>query len=288
MKDIYQVALLFVLLTCSFCTPKSEGQPDEEQVTEEIEPAEPIRVYVFEVGDILIKDISLFNPGVDEGKQVQFTNSAYLIRHPKGTLIWDTGLPDALADNPEGNDAPNFLMKMPQRLTDQLDEIGVDPATIDYLAVSHEHGDHIGNMDLFTNATLLLQEEEYQSLFENEEREPSALDSLKSNPYIKLRGDHDVFGDSTVMIMRTPGHTAGHQVLFLDLPQTGPVVLSGDLYHFSKNRENRGVPSFNFDKDQTLASMDRIEEFIEKKNATLWIQHEMQHEGMKWSPEYYQ
>ncbi|MDH3709891.1 MAG: N-acyl homoserine lactonase family protein [Cyclobacteriaceae bacterium] len=287
MKLFFYLLMLSLFFTFSLCSGPKSHEEDTAESTEEIRELSPLTLYAFEVGDILIKDISIFNPGVDEGQQAQFTNSAYLIKHDKGTLIWDTGLPDALADTPEGNDAPGFLMKMPKRLSDQLAEINVDPQTIDYLAVSHEHGDHIGNMGMFTTATILLQEEEYISLFENEERPASALDSLKGNAYVKLKDDHDVFGDGSVMIIRAPGHTAGHQVLYVNLPETGPVVLSGDLYHFSKNRELKGVPSFNSDKEQTLASMEMVEKFLVDNNATLWIQHEMQHEGVKWSPEFY-
>ncbi len=284
MKLTFSSILLFGILMLVNCTPNTNQGDDSGQT--EIKEI-PLTMYVFNGGEILVKDMSLFNPGVDEGKQITFTNTAYLIKHPKGTLIWDTGLPDALADNPEGDDNQNFLMKMPERLADQLKAIDVDPEYIDYAAISHEHGDHIGNLPLFTNATLLLQEEEYSSLFENANRPAGALDSLKRNAYIKLNGDHDVFGDGKVIIVRAIGHTAGHQMLFVDLPETGPVLLSGDLYHFEKNRENRGVPSFNWDKEQTLASMDLIDQFLTEHNASLWIQHDMHDPQVKWAPDYY-
>lgn len=258
------IALMFL----SACGAKNSD--DKKKVKEE-EPG--LKVYAFEVGDILVKDISLFNAGVDAGQSKQFTNTAYLIRHPKGDLVWDTGLPDALAEAADGNDSPGFLMKMPKTLSSQLQGIDYNAADVDFIAVSHLHGDHIGNMNLFTGATVILQEEEYAGLFEGAQPNP-AVAALVSNKAIKLKGDHDVFGDGSVVIMRTPGHTAGHQVLFLNLPETGPVVLSGDLWHFSKNRELRGVPQFNVDADATLASMDRVEAFLKEKNATLWIQHD--------------
>ena len=99
-----------------------------------------LKMYVFTVGDILVKDISQFSPGIDEGLSKQFTNSAYLIRHEKGDLIWDTGLPDGLNQNPDGNDAGNFVMKMPKTLSSQLQEIGLDPSEVDYLGLSHLMG----------------------------------------------------------------------------------------------------------------------------------------------------
>lgn len=285
MKQINNPLLFLLLLPLIGC---GGPKPGENVVSVETEIAkDPITMYVFEVGEILVKDLALFNPGVDEGKQTTFTNTAYLIKHPKGMLIWDTGLPDALAEVPEGNDSPGFLMKMSKTLSDQLAAIAVDPVNVDYAAVSHEHGDHIGNLPLFTDAILLLQEEEYSNLFENENRPASELDSLKSNAYIKLKGDHDVFGDGKVILKRAVGHTAGHQMLFVDLAETGPVLLSGDLYHFAKNRENRGVPSFNWDKAQTLISMEVMEQFIKDQNARLWIQHDMHDTQVKWAPDYY-
>jgi N-acyl homoserine lactone hydrolase len=264
-KQVMAVAMISVLSSCG-------GAKTTTTETEQVaKPA--IQVYAFNVGDILVKDISLFNPGVDVGQPMQFSNTAYLIRHPKGDLIWDTGLPDGLSQMAEGNDSEAFLMKMPVTLASQLEAIGVAPSEVEFLAVSHLHGDHIGNVNMFTNATVILQKEEYDALF-NGETPVAEVADLKVNPSVQLTGDHDVFGDGSVVIKRAPGHTPGHQVLFLDLAETGPVVLSGDLYHFAKNRELRGVPAFNTSKEESLASMDAIEAFIKEKNATLWIQHD--------------
>lgn len=282
MESIRTVSALCLLavLALSACGGGSSNSTQEE-ASEKPE----IKMYAFEVGDILVKDISLFNKGVDEGQSMQFTNTAYLIRHPKGDLIWDTGLSDELAAAPDGNESAGFKMKMPKTLSGQLAEIGMEPADVEFLAVSHQHGDHTGNMNLFTRATLVLQEEEYEGLFNSQLANPS-VDSLRNNQAIKLKADHDLFGDGSVVLMRTPGHTTGHQVLFVDLPETGPVVLSGDLWHFAKNRELRGVPQFNSDSTATLASMDKIEAFLKESGAKLWIQHDYaQQQGIPHSPE---
>jgi glyoxylase-like metal-dependent hydrolase (beta-lactamase superfamily II) len=277
LKFVMALAIVTVITACG------GAKTSTTDVEEVVKPA--IQVYAFAVGDILVKDISLFNPGVDEGQTRQFTNTAYLIRHPKGDLIWDTGLPDGLNQMAEGNDSEGFLMKMPVTFASQLEAIGVAPTEVEFIAVSHLHGDHIGNANMFTNATVLLQKEEYEVLF-NGETPVAEVAALKANPNVQLNGDHDVFGDGSVVIKRAPGHTPGHQVLFLDLIETGPIVLSGDLYHFSKNRELRGVPSFNTSKEETLASMDAIEAFIKEKNATLWIQHDLeQQQGIPHAPE---
>lgn len=284
MKKLNYIISL-ALAVCIFSACSTGTKSDQSTAKEEVkEPT--VKVYAFTVGDILVKDISLFNPGVDTGQTKKFTNSAYLIRHEKGDLMWDSGLPDMLAGAPEGNDSPGFLMKMPKTLSSQLAEINVTPEEIEYFAISHLHGDHTGNANMFTASTLLFQEEEYAALFEGESVNPS-FDSLKNNKAIKLTGDHDVFGDGSVIIKRAPGHTPGHQVLFLNLAEYGPVVISGDLYHFTKNRELRGVPAFNSDKEQTLQSMDSIEAFIKEKNAKLWIQHDLeQNQTLPHAPEF--
>ncbi|HET6341947.1 MAG TPA: N-acyl homoserine lactonase family protein, partial [Gemmatimonadota bacterium] len=107
--------------------------------------------------------------------------------------------------------------------------------------------------------------------------------------FLIIEGDHDVFGDGTVRIISTPGHTPGHQSLFVDLPVTGPIVLSGDLYHFRVSRELRRVPTFNVDPDATLASMDRVEGLVEETGAELWIEHELaRFEELKKAPEFYE
>ncbi len=232
-----------------------------------------LHMYVFDVGDLKIFDISNWNPGVDVGKSVKFACPAYLIRHPKGDLMWDTGLNDGIAALAEGSANSSFVAKLHRTLISQMTEIQVSPADVEYLAVSHLHSDHIGNVNLFRNATLIVQEEEYEGMFGGSHALP-LVDSLKNNKVIKLKGDLDVFGDGSVIIKRAPGHTAGHQVLFVNLADIGPIVLSGDLYHFSKNRELKGVPRFNFNKELTLKSMEEIEAFIRQKNAQLWIQHD--------------
>ena len=247
--------------------------------------AKNLKLYVFDVGEILIKDVSIFGSGETGAKLL--TNSAYLIRHPKGDLIWDTGFPDSLAAIPDGLDSEMATIKMSLTLEAQLSGIGMSPSDVEYLALSHLHPDHVGNSNLFTNAELLFQQEEYDSLFLGKSANPDVA-NLTSNSFTKLRGDHDVFGDETVVIKRAPGHTNGHQVLYVNLPETGPIVLSGDLFITTQQRFSKGVPVFNVDQEQTLATMNDIESFLEEKKATLWIQHDPeQNKTIKRSPEFY-
>lgn len=252
-----------------------------------------LKLYVFDCGDIESRDVSMFSPGFDQGKKKQLVDRCYLIDHPKGKMLWDTGLYDQL---PEGGievwDGA-FHLSVKTTLQSQLDTIGIKPADIDYLGISHFHGDHTGNANLFADARLIIQQEEFDAAFgptpDKFGFQPDSYQQLKPENAVKLTGDHDVFGDGRVVVKRAIGHTPGHQVLFVDLPDTGPLVLSGDLYHFTKNREFKRVPAFNFSQPQTLAAMDEIETFIKEQKATLWIQHDKeQNESIALAPAYHQ
>ncbi|MFY0702056.1 MAG: N-acyl homoserine lactonase family protein [Bermanella sp.] len=252
-----------------------------------------LTLHVFECGNVEVKDISIFSPGVDEGKTKFLTNSCYLIQHEKGNMIWDTGLPDALEGKGGEAFGGKLLLTVTNPLSKQLDEINVNPQQVDFIGISHFHGDHTGNANLFENASLFIQQAEYDAAFGEDPSKfgfnPPSYAQLDKSKIKVLDGDHDVFGDGSVVIKAAPGHTPGHQVLFLNLDETGPVVLSGDLYHFTKNREHKRVPSFNFDKEQTLAAMDVIEQFVDAEGAQFWIQHDKeQNQTIKHSPEFYQ
>jgi glyoxylase-like metal-dependent hydrolase (beta-lactamase superfamily II) len=216
------------------------------------------------------------------------------VAHPKGTLIWDTGLPDELVKAPQGTTVMNlFTLYMPKTLAEQLKEIGYAPDAIDYMGISHMHFDHVANSSLFTKATLLMQKEEYDAAFgptpDKFGFDPKSYPTLHKNPVKTLQGDHDVFGDGSVTIKRTLGHTPGHQALYVKLPKAGNVLLSGDLVHFTENWEKRYVPSFNFDKAVSVQTMTDVEKFLKDNRAMLWIQHDLeQNAAIKHSPAYYE
>lgn len=207
-------------------------------------------------------------------------------------LLWDTGLVDTIGS--KGIDVWNgaFNMRVEKTLGSQLDEIGISPKDIAYLAMSHSHSDHTGNANRFKSSTLIIQEEEYDAIFSDKAKElgfePETYKDLKNSKTIKINGDYDVFGDGQVIIKRAIGHTPGHQMLYVNLKESGPIILSGDLYHFTKNRDHSRVPSFNFSKEDTLKSMKEIEKFIKDKKAKLWIQHDLeQNKTINHSPAYY-
>jgi N-acyl homoserine lactone hydrolase len=244
------------------------------------------KLYILNCGEGVSGDISRWSPGVNVGKSMDFVDNCYLIHHTQGWLLWDTGVTDAIAAMPDGQapaDPKATHWRRPKTLASQLEGLGVKPADIKYVAVSHTHPDHVGNIKMFPQSTVLVQKAEYDW--------PTPFGQTLhavASPLNKLEGDHDVFGDGSVTIIATAGHTPGHQSLLVKLPKTGALVLSGDAVHFKSNWENRGVPSMNTDKDKTLASMQRIADMLAKEKAQLWINHDKaQRDSLKMAPDFY-
>jgi glyoxylase-like metal-dependent hydrolase (beta-lactamase superfamily II) len=243
------------------------------------------KLYVLDCGHISATDQSRWSPGVNVGVPIELSDNCYLIHHAQGWFLWDTGLPDALAALPDGAKDPNtgFVTKRAKTLASELDALGVKASDIKAMAISHTHPDHVGNVEEFPQAMLYVQKAEYDW--------PNANGTPRfkpEHPVTKLEGDHDVFGDGSVVIISTPGHTPGHQSLLVRLPKTGVVVLSGDAAHFKANWDNRRVPGPNFNKEQTLASMQRIADVLAKEHGQLWINHDQpQTDAQKKPPDYY-
>jgi N-acyl homoserine lactone hydrolase len=239
------------------------------------------RMYVLECGESKTNDVSAnWSPGVNVGMAWEFSDNCYLIQHGKNLLLWDSGMSDSIAAKAEGVSGAGGLLTMWVRktLASQLQALDIAPADITEIAFSHFHGDHVGNANLFTSATLYIQEPEYDAAFgPNSAKFNFTLplyEKLRANPTVKLNGDHDVFGDGSVVILSTPGHTPGHQCLLVRLPNRGPVVLSGDMVHFQDNWTHRRVPARNFNQEQSVQSMERIAALLTAEQAQLWINHD--------------
>jgi N-acyl homoserine lactone hydrolase len=244
------------------------------------------KLYVLNCGEGTAGDISRWTPGLNEGKTMDFVDSCYLVKHAKGWFLWDTGIADAVAAMPNGlapADPKAVTWRRPKTLAAQLEQLGLKPDDVKMMAVSHTHPDHTGNVELFPQATLYVQKAEYD--WPGANNEPRFK---PSHPVELLAGDKDVFGDGSVTILSTPGHTPGHQSLLVKLPKTGAVVLSGDAVHFKDNWDNRRVPSMNANKDQSAASMQKIADTLGKEKAQLWINHDkVQRDSQKMAPEFY-
>jgi glyoxylase-like metal-dependent hydrolase (beta-lactamase superfamily II) len=262
-------SVLAVLLVGACATPTQTGSGVE-------------RMYVINCGENHVKDVSRWTPGVNAGQPHVFSNHCYLIKHARGWMLWDTGNADRIAALPSGlsvaGGAITAYMKKP--LVESLKEIGVTPADIKHFAMSHAHGDHSGNANYFTAATLYVQRAEYAAMFGPEPQKfgfiTANFEKLSANPAMIVDGEHDVFGDGTVVIKAAPGHTPGHQVLVVRLPKTGPVMLSGDMVHLQYSWTYRVVPSFNFDIPRSMATIDAMKAYAQKTNTQLWINHDME------------
>lgn len=250
------------------------------------------KLYIFDCGYIAFNDITAFGLSNDDTDVREMFVPCYLIEHEKGTLFWDGGLPLAWAGQPGNTDEQGMTVEYQRSVIDQLADINYTPADIDMVAFSHFHFDHVGAANAFTASHLLIQQTEYDAAFmhadENPVFDPSVYNELANNSKTLLNGDHDVFGDGSVMIISAPGHTPGHQTLLIDMENTGKIMLSGDLYHFEFSREHRRTPEFNTDKAATLRSMEKVENLLAEVGATLWIEHNMAlAQTLKKSPEYY-
>lgn len=250
------------------------------------------RLYVFDCGLLSYDDISAFGLSNDETPVRDLFVPCYLIEHLGKRLIWDFGLPTDVVGEGVINYSSNGRMYYETSLLEQLATMGLSAADIDFIAPSHMHFDHAGSMNLFTESTILMQAVEYEAIDFEAEQPPhyeGIFDGLDQMNRQLLQGDHDVFGDGKVIIISAPGHTIGHQVLLIRLEEYGPLLLSGDLYHFRKTRELRRTPVFNYDGAMTLESMDRIENILLEENATLWIEHDqINASSLRKAPEYYQ
>lgn len=240
-----------------------------------------LRLYALDCGRIEFDDLGAFSDtGEYDGHADTLMASCFLIRHERGTLLWDAGLGDRLAALADGSRArilqSTLVQKVPVTLRSQLQSLGLDFDRIDYFAFSHGHLDHLGNANALTRAKWIVNRREQAWIGQTPappRTDTRLIEGAGRAGTIMIERDHDVFGDGTVRILSAPGHTPGHQVLLVKLPRAGAVLLSGDLYHTHDNRAGRRLPAFNVDRADTLASMDRIEKIVANHKARVVIQH---------------
>jgi N-acyl homoserine lactone hydrolase len=241
------------------------------------------RLYVLECGQGHTGDMSRWTPGKNVNVPMDIVDNCYLIKHAQGYFLWATGISDSIGPNVPPGDPAGLTWRRPKTLASQLEQLGVKPDDVKFVAISHTHPDHSGNVEQFPKAMLMVQKAEYEW--------PDAQGGPRfkpEHPVTKLEGDRDVFGDGSVTIISTPGHTPGHQSLLVKLPKTGAVLLTGDAVHFKANWEARGVPGGNTDKEKTLASMARMDGLLTQNKAQLWNHDKPQREALKLSPQFYE
>jgi glyoxylase-like metal-dependent hydrolase (beta-lactamase superfamily II) len=291
---------LFVLLgavVLSSCAGQQDASSGGDSEVNEVVPESTLKLYVFECGRLRFDTIVNFGISDDETDVRELVVPCYVVDHPDGRLLWDGGLPSAINYDEEGQDENGWVgnAKLEYTLAEQLVAagLGFDLSSLDYMAFSHIHYDHVGVANEISGATWLVQRGDYEAAFAEPITvpavQPELLTNLRDADRLILDGDHDVFGDGKVRLISAPGHTPGHQVLFVDLDWTGPLVLSGDLYHFRISRDDRRVPVFNVDPEMSLQSMDKVEAFVAEQDAMFWIEHDLElFQTLRTAPVYYE
>ncbi len=272
-------AILTVALSVVFGFPPANAQEPQRP-----QPPQSVRLYVLDCGKITPANVDAYGLKPSEVVTMNMITPCFLVVHPRGTLIWDTGeIPDsAFKDGVSPQKLNNFTVDRP--LLPQLAAIGYTPTNITYMALSHYHGDHVANASLFAGSTWIVQKGDRDPILAPRPANPPAtgrvpdaklFEGLGNSKTVLLNGeDHDVFGDGSVVIKSTPGHTPGHQSLFLKLAKTGNILLSGDLYHYPEEITFKKIPSFDTNKEQTAKSREMIDDFVKQNHAQLWIQHD--------------
>jgi glyoxylase-like metal-dependent hydrolase (beta-lactamase superfamily II) len=259
MPRVLNLAVLTLLILCAGPSPAQAPAPAAEVTLTRLEcgtSAGP-------------GDVARFSDVFGQrGLMVPIVYSCYLVRHGSDYMVWDTGhAPTAGAVAPKVS------------LVDQLAQLGVKPEQVRYVGISHYHPDHTGQVASLPQATLLIGKGDWDVIASAQP--PANAPATPFRHWLDGAGkveplplDKDVFGDGSVVVLATPGHTPGHHSLMVRLAQSGVVLLTGDLAHFRENYDSFGVPPFNTGRAETLASLDRFKKIAANLNATVIIQHD--------------
>jgi N-acyl homoserine lactone hydrolase len=291
-------AVSFVALVCMLLVGVVRDAGARPQLPDPAHAGVAERLYRLDCGHSLANDESVWTPGKNVGHPIQFSSTCWLVKHGGEWLLWDTGVPQAALNDPRGwSTLPKLIVyHLDRSLTDQLAEIGLTPNDIGRVAISHTHGDHIGNVGLFPSSTIMMQRSEYSWIHspdgpnDNVNQLMALARRLLGTPknLQLIDGDTDVFGDGSVTLVSTPGHTPGHQSLLVHLKNSGFIVLSGDVVHLQENFEENIVPSLNTSKAESIASMERVRQLIDAYGARFFINHDKtQADGLKLLPAFY-
>jgi N-acyl homoserine lactone hydrolase len=285
------LACLVMSATLSACALKSPSSLYADDL-----PADHLRLYVLDCGYMDMQGWPQFQQlyGVPESA-VEIpaqANPCFLITNNGKSLLWESGLPDA---TPRESTPSAFGVKfaMPNKLKEQMEALNVPPAKLDYFAISHLHFDHVGNWPYFKHVNTFLQRAEWVFVTRPEEKgigyDNKIIDGFREYKNLTLLdGDHDVFGDGSVKLISTPGHTEGHQSLLVNLREYGPVIISGDAIHFAEELEHHILPTFNASAAQSEATIEALLELEAALDGELWIQHDpVQHQQRKIAPDFY-
>jgi N-acyl homoserine lactone hydrolase len=293
-----KLTISFVLVAFALLIGGTLGANAGSKLPDPINAGAAEKLFRLDCGHSLANDESVWTPGENVGHSIEFSSTCWLIKHGSEWLLWDTGVPESAINEPKGwSTLPKLIVyHLDKTLTDQFAEIGLKPSDIGRVAISHTHGDHIGNVALFPNSTILMQRAEYSWISsangpnDNVNQLMALARKLLGTPknLQLIDGDTDVFGDGSVTLVSTPGHTPGHQSLLVHLKNSGFIILSGDVVHLEGNFVRNIVPSLNTNKAESIASINKIRRMIAMYKATLFINHDKkQTDQLKLIPVFY-
>jgi len=236
-----------------------------------------IKLYAMDCGTLDVSDMKdLSSTGEYDGQKLKMANPCFLIRHPQGDLLWDTGHIDSMADSSDGELNGVWHSKLKIKMHTQLNQLGIHPKDIEYLSLSHIHPDHSGNANKFIESTFIVNELERKYMFSIKAKSMFGdfYSSLENSKTIEFKNEYDVFNDNSVIIKSMPGHTPGSSVLLVRLAKAGNILLTGDLYLHAKGRELNTMFQYN-NQQLTFKSREQFEALAKKENARVIIQHEI-------------
>lgn len=251
-----------------------------ETVSSQQKASVSIQLYTLDGGQLDFKNMGIFyDTGEHEGETGKMAVPCYLIHHGKEWMLWDTGNGDDIAEHQDGVMKLGIKFTMGRTLKGQLAQLGLKPDDIKYVVLSHLHPDHSGNIRLFRNAQFIVDSQELKWALGTPT--PGGVEAALVSPLRAARvnaaeDDVDVFGDGTVRVLKGPGHTPGHRFLLVKLPQSGNLLITGDLYHTKENYEKHQVDVGNFNRAEELASFDRFDRLRTNLKARVIIQHSVE------------
>jgi glyoxylase-like metal-dependent hydrolase (beta-lactamase superfamily II) len=287
------ILLAFLLSTLGTRTATADGKLPDPAKAGFVE-----RLYRVDCGHSLANDESVWTPGANVGKSIEFSSTCWLIKRNNDWVLWDTGVPQDTLNDPKGwSTLPKLIVyHLDKTITGQLAQLGLKTDDVTYVVLSHTHGDHIGNVGLFSKSNVVMQRTEYNWIYspDGENDNVNQLKALARKLLGKpahldlIEGDKDLFGDGSVTLVSTPGHTPGSQSLMVHLKNSGFIILSGDVVHLEENFEKDVVPALNTDKAASIASMEKVRQMIATYHAKLFINHDKsQADRLKLLPAFY-
>ena len=293
-----RTVIISILVACSLSAVGAGAATAESKLPDPSTAGFAEKLYRVDCGHSLANDESVWTPGENVGKSIEFSSTCWLIKAGKNWVLWDTGVPQSALNDPKGwSTLPKLIVyHLDKTITSQLADVGLKVADINYVVVSHTHGDHIGNVALFPDLKIVMQRAEHSWIYspdgtnDNVNQLKALARKLMGAPkdLQLIDGDTDLFGDGSITLISTPGHTPGSQSLLVHLTNSGFIVLSGDVAHSERNFEKDIVPSLNTDKAASIASMEKVRGILGTYNAKMFINHDKAQEDMlKLLPAFY-